>query len=207
MSLTDFLSNFTSGTPESTALLVVAIVLCTTFLEDITIVVVGVLAADGLVAPSLALISMYVGSFIADSGLFGLGALARTQPRLAQYIDHDFTAPFLGWLRARFKWVILAGHFVPGLRSMTYTASGFFRFSFLSFLPRAIISSVALVTLLFTLSYGFGSLSAKWIGPMRWGAAVLFLLALFFVGRHNLKLYQARNIARKTEGYTTGNEG
>jgi membrane protein DedA with SNARE-associated domain len=205
MSLTAFLSHFTSGTPESLMLLALAIIICTCLLEDVTIVVVGVLAADGLIPVPLALLSMYAGSLLADSGLFGLGTLARTHPRLAGYIEHDFTAPFLGWLRNRYGFIILAGHFVPGLRSMTYTASGFFRFPYLTFLPRAVISSVLVVSLLFTLSFGFGSLSAQWLGPVRWGAALAFLALLFVVGRRGLIAYRARS-APPAERYTTPHE-
>ena len=56
-----FLSNFTGSTVDSTILLSLAIVFCAIFLEDVTTVVVGVLAADALIPVPIAFLSLYIG--------------------------------------------------------------------------------------------------------------------------------------------------
>lgn len=187
-----------SAAGDSTILLVLAVILCAFLLEDVTTIIVGVLAADGVIGVPLAFLSLYVGILIGDTVLYSLGALARTHPRLAHYIDHDFTAPFRSWLQNRYALAIFFGHFVPGLRFTTYVASGFFRHRFLTFMPMAMAGGLVLVTTLFTVSYWFGSLTSRWVGPARWGIAAAFVLALFFIGRHNLQLYRARKDQEST---------
>ena len=185
-----FLSHFTGDTVNSAILLSLAIILCAFLIEDITTVVVGVLAADGLVPIPVALISLYIGIAIGDTALYTLGAFARTHQRLAHYIDHDFTAPFRSWLEHKYAFKVFSGHFVPGFRFTTYAASGFFRFPLRTYIPMAIAGGLVLLTTLFTLSYWFGSFSSKWIGEVRWGIAVLFILTIFFIARHNVNAYK-----------------
>lgn len=176
----------------SAFLLPLSIMVSAFLFEDATTIVVGVLAADGLISVPVALLSLYGGILTGDVVLYTIGTLARIYPRLAKYVDHEKTAPFRVWLEERYMMVILTGHFVPGLRFTTYVASGFFRSPLSSFLMMAVVGGLGWGTILFTLAYWFGHYSAQWIGPVRWGVAGLFILTLFFVARHNLRSYQAR---------------
>ncbi len=187
-----FFSHLIGGAVGSTVLLSLVVMFCSFFLEDATTVIVGVLAADGVISIPIALISLYVGIMIGDIVLYTIGWLARTHPRLAHYVDHEFTAPFRTWLESRYVTIIFSGHFVPGLRLTTYVASGFFRFPLSKYIPTAIIGGLLLEIMLFTLSYLFGSLSSTWIGEVRWGIAAVFILALFLIARHNILTYRAR---------------
>lgn len=187
-----FLTNLTDG---STVVLLLTVVLFAIFFEDITTFVVGILAADGLISVPAALISLYVGIVIGDTALYTLGAFARSHPRLAHYIDHDFTAPFRSWLEHKYAFKVFSGHFVPGLRFTTFVASGFFRFPLRTYIPMAIAGGVVLMVTLFSVSYWFGSFSSKWVGEVRWGIAGIFLLVLFFIARHNVRAYKANRDA------------
>lgn len=180
------------GTVGSTLFLPLAIMLCAFVLEDVTTVVVGMLVADHLISLPVAFLSIYAGILAADSMLYALGWFARTHPRLARYIDHDFTAPFRSWLGNRYAFTVFSGHFVPGLRLTTYLASGFFRYPLSTYIPMAIAGGLVLETTLFFVSYWFGSFTATWVGPARWGVAGVFLLTLFLIGRHNLLAYRAQ---------------
>ena len=187
-----FLSNFTGDTASNAILLSLAIILCAFFIEDIATVIVGVLAADGFISVPIAFISLFIGIALGDTFLYSLGAFARTHPRLAHYIDHDFTAPFRSWLGHSYAFKVFSGHFVPGFRSTTFIASGFFRFPLRTYIPMVIAGGLVLETILFTISYWFGSLSSKWVGEVRWGIAGAFLLILFFIARHNIRAYRAQ---------------
>lgn len=187
-----FLSHFIGGEIGSTVLLPLAIILCALILEDLTIVIVGVLAADGILPIPVAVVSLYIGAALGDTALYALGAFARTHPRLAHYIDHDFTAPFRSWLEHGYAFKVFSGHFVPGFRFTTYVASGFFRYPLSTYIPMAIAGGLTLVTILFTISYWFGSVTSGVVSHARWGIAGAFLLILFFIGRHNLKAYRAK---------------
>ncbi len=190
--MTIFLSHFIGDTLGSAILLSIIIILCTVFLEDLTIIVVGLLAADGIITVPFAFFFLYVGILLGDTGFYCLGWFARTHPRLAHYIDHDFTAPFRSWLGNRYAFKVFSGHFVPGLRFTTFAASGFFRYPLSTFLSAAFAGGLLMVIILFSLSYWFGSITTGWVSHVRWGVALVFILTFFFVGRHNLLAYRGR---------------
>ncbi len=202
--LLNFLSNFTASTVSSEILLSLAIIVCAIFIEDITTVVVGVLAADGLIAVPIAFISIYIGIAIGDTVLYSLGRLARTYQRLAHYIDHDFTAPFRSWLENNYSFKVFSSHFVPGLRFTTFVASGFFRFPLSKYIPMAVAGGLVLETVLFSVSYWFGSFSSKWAGEVRWGIAGVFLFVLFLIARHNVLTYRAQKNSLKVTDSSDG---
>lgn len=198
-----FISGFTDGTTGSFLLLLGAIVLSAAILEDATTIVVGVLAADGIIPIPVALLFLYAGIFLGDATLYALGWLARSHPRLARYLDHDFTTSVRAWLESRYALKIFSGHFVPGLRVMTYAASGFFRRPLPVFIPMAILGGLVLEAALFSASYWFGNITSGWVSHARWGIAAAFLIGLFLVGRHNLLVYRSQKMA---EGAPSQNE-
>lgn len=187
-----FLSLLIGGSVGNTALLSLTIILGTFILEDPTTVIVGVLAADGIISVPVALISLYTGIVVGDIGLYCLGWLASTHPRLKHYADHEFLAPFRVWLETRYILTIFSARFIPGSRFPTYTASGFFRSPLSTFILTAIVATSLWTTLLFCISYWFGNFTSEWIGSARWIIAIVFLLALFFIARHNLLAYRAK---------------
>jgi membrane protein DedA with SNARE-associated domain len=186
-----YLYAFLSDPTASTVSISLAIILATIFLEDPTTILVGVLASDDIIPVPLALGSLYIGIILGDIGLYCLGWLASTHPRLARYVNHDFTAPFRTWLETRYVLTIFSARFIPGARFPTYTTTGFFRSPLSTFILIAIGATSVWTTLLFSASYWFGSLTSEWMGPVRWGIAGVFLLILFFIGRHNIRLYQS----------------
>lgn len=183
-----FLSHFTGDAVGSVVLLSLAIIGCALFFEDITTVVVGVLAADGFIPVPVAFISLFIGIAIGDMTLYTLGALARIHPRLAHFIEHDFTMPFRLWLLQSYAFKVFSGHFVPGFRFTTFAASGFFRFPLSTYVPMAIAGGLTLEITLFSISYWFGSITSDWVSHARWGIAGIFLLILFFIGRRALRM-------------------
>ncbi len=197
-----FLSHIIAGSAGSLVLPTIAIILGVIFLEDTTTVIVGVLAADGILSIPFALSSLYAGIVLGDIGLYCLGRLASTHPRLAQYVDHDFIAPFRVWLETRFVLTVFSARFIPGARLPTYTASGFFRSPLSVFMLTAIGATSIWTTFLFTASYWFGNLTAEWMGLARWGIALTLLLILFLVGRHNVLSYRARRDGTDIDGDT-----
>ena len=184
-----FLTQLIGGAAGSQALLALAIIIATFILEDTTVVVVGLLAADGAVSIPLALGSLYTGIILGDIVMYSVGYLASTYPRLGRYVDHDFVAPFRAWLENRFILTVFSARFIPGSRIPTYAASGFFRSSFTTFILTVIGATSIWTTFLFTASYLFGSLTAAWMKEVRWGIAAVVLIALFLIARHNLRGY------------------
>ncbi|MHB8710197.1 MAG: DedA family protein [Minisyncoccota bacterium] len=187
-----FISHLIGGSVGSAILLSFAIMFGTFILEDTTTVIVGLLAADGIIGVPIALCSLYAGIVLGDIGFYCLGWLASTSPRLKHYVDNDFVAPFRAWLETRYILTIFTARFIPGSRLPTYTASGFFRSPLSTFVMTAIAATSIWTTFLFSASYWFGNLSSGWVGPVRWSIAIAFLLILFFIARHNLLAYRAK---------------
>lgn len=176
----------------SIILTAIAIIVATAIIEDPTTVLVGVLSATGFVPIPVALIALYIGIVVGDVSLYGLGALARTHPKLATYVDHELVVPIRTWLETRFILTVFSVRFIPGMRVPTYAASGYFRGSFTTFVLTAIGATLIWTTLLFSASYWFGSLTSEWFGWVRWGIAGAVLLILFLVARHNLSALESK---------------
>lgn len=190
MSLSAIFVHFIHGAVGSSALTGLAIIIGTFILEDPTTILVGVLSAGAVISIPTAIISLYLGIVFGDLGLYGLGSLARTHPGLAKYVEHERVMPIKSWFEKRYALTIFSVRFIPGLRLPTYTASGFFRMPLGTFLMTAIGATLVWTTLLFTAAFWFGNLTSEWVGWARWAIAGVFLLILFFVGRHNVMSFR-----------------
>jgi len=192
MSLFLLVSHLIDGVAGHAVILPLVITIGAFFFEDGTAVVVGLLAADGVVAIPIALFSIFIGIVLGDSWLYFIGWLASGHPRFARYVEHDFLAPFRLWIDERFVTTVFSARFIPGSRMLTYISTGFFRSKFSKFLLTAIAAASVWTTLLFSASYLFGSITSRWLGPVRWGIACAFIITFFFIGRRNLLAYRAR---------------
>lgn len=192
MHLFHFLFQLIDSVTRTPALLALTIVIGAIIFEDMTTVVVALLAADGIIPVPLALVSLYLGVVGGDVGFYTLGWLASLSPRLARYVDHDFTAPFRAWLETRFILTVFTARFIPGTRLPTYASSGFFRSPFVTFLLTVIAATAVWTTFLFSILYWFGSASSHWLGPVRWAIALVALITLFLIGRHNVRAYRTK---------------
>jgi hypothetical protein len=54
----------------------------------------------------------------------------------------------------------------------------------------AVAGGLSVLTVLFTISYLFGSFSSTWLQEVRWGIAAAFIGAFFLIARHNIRSYQ-----------------
>lgn len=191
MSLTAIFLHFINSAAGSSILTGLAIIIATFILEDPTTILVGILASENVITVFTALGALYIGIVLGDLGLYGLGSLARTHPRLAKYVEHERVTPIKAWFEKRYALTIFSVRFIPGLRLPTYTASGFFRMPLGPFLVTAVGATLVWTTLLFSAAYWFGNLTSEWVGWIRWAIAAGVLLVLFFVGRHNIMAYRA----------------
>ena len=166
--------------------LVPAISLVSMFLEDPTIVLVGILSATGVIAPPVALGALYVGVVCGDCLFYGVGRYAGTHPRFERYIHHTAMDPIRVWLEAKYVITLFTARFIPGSRLPTYAASGFIRVPFKHFLLISISATTLWATTLFTLAYVFGNIAVLWVEQGRWPLALAALLILAISGRHVL---------------------
>jgi membrane protein DedA with SNARE-associated domain len=178
-------------TPAGTAL---AIIVATLILEDAAMVAVGVMAADRLISVPLGLASLVTGIAIGDLGLYGIGRLAITHPRLRGWLHSERFKPFRIWLDRELVSTVFAARFFPGARLPTYLACGFFAVPFRRFGISVTGATIVWSTFLFAASYYFGAYTTTLLGIWRWPIAFLFLAGLYFAGRRHWKhaMRQAR---------------
>jgi membrane protein DedA with SNARE-associated domain len=172
-----------------------AIIGSTFILEDATTVLVGMLAASGVVSPLLALVALWIGIAAGDLGLYGLGRLAVTHRWARRYAATRRAERLRLWLGPRLGSTVFAVRFLPGLRFAVYTGCGFLRLSFARFAAAVAIATFFWTTLLFGLAYAFGDWAATVIGPWRWplsiGIALLVVAASRFAMRERIARLEA----------------
>lgn len=191
MSPFQLLSDFLYGAVGNDVLISLAIIFATIIFEDPTTMLVGMLAADGLVPVPVALGSIYVGIVLGDTFLYGVGYAASSHPRFARFVHHKTILPFRSWLEKRYVITLFSVRFLPGLRIPVYVASGFFRNSLPTFVATAICATMAWSTLLFFAAYLFGQYTTAWFEWVRYGITALVIVGFFMIGRHNLRSYTA----------------
>lgn len=155
-----------------------AIVLATFVLEDVATVAAALLAADGMITPSLALTALITGIFVGDCLLYGLGAAARTRAWAKRFIGEERMAKGRAWLKRRYVPALIGARFMPGLRLPTYTSSGFLNLPFVPFALVAAAAGIVWTTLLFSLAFFFGVMTVEHLGAWRWWIAAAFALLI-----------------------------
>lgn len=186
MSHFQFLFTIIDSVIQNPVLLSLVIMLGVFALEDPTTVVVGMLSAAGFIPVPLALSALYAGIVFGDVVLYGIGYAASMHPKLARFIDHNAVAPFRAWLETRYIVTIFSARFVPFGRFPTYTSSGFFRSPLGTFIIVVTVAASIWTTGLFAAAYWFSSLTASLLEPVRWAIAIIILVGLFLLSRHNI---------------------
>ncbi len=165
-----------------------AIIAATFVLEDAATVMVGILCADGTIPLAPALAALYVGIAGGDLVLYALGNLASRHSWARRLVPVRAYGNVQAWLRRRLITAVATARFLPGLRLPVYTTCGFLRMPLRRFATVVVAATAVWTTLLFGLSYAFGSWAADEIGPWRWPLGLLlaavFILVTRFAAQH-----------------------
>ena len=173
------LEHFLHATLTSPPEMALAIILGVLLQEDVAIVATGLLAAEHFIPIPLAIGSIAAGAMISDFGLYGIGRIAITHPRLRNWVEHERLLPVRGWLASRLSATVATVQCLPGTRLPTFLACGFFSLSFRRYALTVLCTVIVWAPLMFACSYYFGVLTLKWLGALRWLVAIG---ALPFIG-------------------------
>ncbi|MBI5721957.1 MAG: hypothetical protein HZC37_30150 [Burkholderiales bacterium] len=139
------------------AVIALALALTTLLVEDLAIAAGAALAARGSISWELALLAVGGGIALGDLGLYGLGVLARRLPFLRRRYIGARASMLREQLTRRLPSAVLLARVIPGLRLVTYTASGFLGVSLPAFSGWVLIAVSAWTAGLFALGHAFGA--------------------------------------------------
>jgi membrane protein DedA with SNARE-associated domain len=138
--------------------------LTTLLLEDLAIAAGVALATQGLISWPLSLAAVGGGIAAGDVGLYALGAAARRNAWLRQRLLGDRARWAQDQLTVRLPSAVLLARVIPGLRLLTYTASGFLRVPIAPFAGWVLVA-VALWTLgTYAISVALGQAITRTLG-------------------------------------------
>lgn len=161
-----------------------ALVIVGTFiLEDAATVLAAMRVQDSSLSWVVALGSLYVGIIVGDMGLYGLGRLAASFPRLRRLVPERRQEHGREWLNRHVFRVVFVSRFIPGARLPTYTACGFLSASFRRFALAAVIATLIWTSLLFGISLRVGQVLVDYLGAWRWIGAIGFAAVIVAMGR------------------------
>jgi membrane protein DedA with SNARE-associated domain len=158
---------------EGPWIVVLAIIAGTFIHEDIATVATGMLVADGMISASVALPALYVSIVTGDLGFYGIGRLVALNRISERLVGGKHFSAFKIWLDESLIAGVFLARFLPGLRVPAYTTYGFFAMPFRRFAISVIFAASVWTTGLFLLSYEFGTLTAEWLGILRWPAIIV----------------------------------
>lgn len=177
----------------------IAIIVATFVHEDLTIIAVGVMAADGVIGIGVALPALYAGIVLGDIGLYGLGRLIATHRFSKRMASRNRLVAIKAWLDRRLIVGVFAVRFLPGLRLSAYTTYGFFAMPFYRFVVSVVLAASIWTTGLFYLSYEFGALTERWLGFWRWPTLIIALVVPLLLTQRILRSTVEANESEKED--------
>lgn len=165
-------------------LLLAALIFVGTFvLEEAAILLAAGLAASGEMTAALALAALSSGMIVSDWCLYGLGALAGRNRRIAEWVSPERLNEGRRLLhRSTFAAGLLA-RLVPWLLFPIFVASGFLRVDFRRFALINAAIALVYVPAVFCGAFGLYALLMEWLGGWAWLIGAAGLLALLWRGR------------------------
>ncbi|GAK34115.1 hypothetical protein JCM17846_14650 [Iodidimonas nitroreducens] len=158
-------------------LLFIALAIGLSFIsEDAVTVGTALLAAQGLIGWPLGFLAVNIAIILGDGALYGAGALAARYRFMRRLVATRRIYQTKRWVEQRLGPILLATRFMPGTRFPTYTASGFFGFSFPFFIAILSLGSVLWTGLVFIVIFYAGKPFLDALGPWKWLGAIIILL-------------------------------
>lgn len=171
----------------------VVLALTTLLLEDLAIAAGVALATQGVISWGLSLAAVGGGIAAGDLGLYATGLAATRVPWLRRRYVGERSLWAREQLQRRLPSAVLIARVIPGLRLVTYTASGFLRVPLLPFAAWVVLAVTLWTVGLYGLSVAIGHALAEHLGlppPVAVAIPILVLAAalpLWRLARQRLK--------------------
>lgn len=142
------------------------------------------MSVQGHLSPSLALLSIFIGIASGDVGLYLLGRYARNV-RWLRYraLTHTSFNVVREKLTQRAFANLFLIRFIPGLRTIGFTLSGFFSIPLPLFMSAVLLATSLWTLVVFTLIYQLGNVVFSALAEWKWGVIPLAFVLLFLMNR------------------------
>ena len=141
--------------PETQATLALSIFFATFIYEDGATLLAATLSAGGSLDPRIGLLATFLGIWVGDMGLYGLGSSfgrRTTQSRwLQKYLRPESLAKAEGWFARHGSLALVISRAIPGSRLPLYVAAGALRLPFRLFAKTTAICSAVWVCAIFAI--------------------------------------------------------
>jgi membrane protein DedA with SNARE-associated domain len=141
--------------PETQAALALSIFFATFIYEDGATLLAATLSAGGSLDPRIGLLTTFLGIWVGDMGLYGLGSSfgRRTaQSRwLQKYLRPESLAKAEGWFARHGSLALVISRAIPGSRLPLYVAAGALRFPVRLFAKTTMVCSAVWVSAIFAI--------------------------------------------------------
>lgn len=169
MALAIDIQTFLTAESHSLTLLFIGVILLSYLLEDVAIVTAATLALQNLMPPGLALLAIFVGIVSGDLGLYYLGQVAqRVRPLRYQALTNKHFRTVRRKLHHHTFLNLFIIRFVPGLRTVGFTLSGFFSIPLALFLCSVLTATALWTLIVFSTLYYLGSQVWQQPSPYQW---------------------------------------
>jgi len=163
------IQTFLTAESHSLTLLFIGVILLSYLLEDVAIVTAATLALQNLMPPGLALLAIFVGIVSGDLGLYYLGQVAqRVRPLRYQALTNKHFRTVRRKLHHHTFLNLFIIRFVPGLRTVGFTLSGFFSIPLALFLCSVLTATALWTLIVFSTLYYLGSQVWQQSSPYQW---------------------------------------
>jgi membrane protein DedA with SNARE-associated domain len=173
--------------PETQAALALSIFLATFIYEDGATLLAATLSASGSLDPRIGLLTTFLGIWVGDMGLYGLGSsFGRRTARsrwLQKYLRPESLAKAEGWLAGHGSLALVMSRAIPGSRLPLYVAAGALRLPFRLFAKTTAVCSAVWVCAIFAIWRFVPKTPSGHQKFLPWLITALVLFAPWLVGK------------------------
>lgn len=191
---------FSHSLPETQAALVVAIFLGTFIYEDGATLLAATVSASGALDPRLGLLTTFLGIWVGDMGLYGLGSsFGRRTARshwLQKYLRPESLFKAEQWFAKHGSFALVMSRAIPGSRLPLYLAAGTLRLPVRLFARTTALCSAVWVSAIFGIWRFVPKTSSGHQNLLPWLLTALVLFAPWLLGKIVLRVFERFRPAR-----------
>lgn len=178
---------FSHSLPETQAALALAIFLATFIYEDGATLLAATVSASGTLDPRLGMLTTFLGIWVGDMGLYGLGSSVgrrTTSSRwLQKYLRPEALIKAEQWFAKNGSFALIMSRAIPGSRLPLYVAAGALRLPVRLFARTTAVCSAVWVSAIFAVWRFIPTTSLGHLKSLPWLVTALMLFAPWLLGK------------------------